>query len=57
MDEYYWVNGVGDCKMMFNMYWGGIIELNEFGMYEFMMFCELFECEFYICGNVGSGMV
>ncbi|MGG1417514.1 alpha-L-arabinofuranosidase AbfB [Bacillus subtilis] len=56
-DEYHWANGVGDRKTMLNTHWGGTIESNEFGTHEFMMLCELLECEPYICGNVGSGTV
>ncbi|MDS9996558.1 alpha-N-arabinofuranosidase [Bacillus atrophaeus] len=56
-DEYHWANGVGDRKSMLNTHWGGTIESNEFGTHEFMMLCDMLECEPYICGNVGSGTV
>lgn len=59
-DEYHWKDGVGprdQRKMMVNTHWGGVTENNHFGTHEFMMLCELLECEPYICGNVGSGTV
>jgi alpha-L-arabinofuranosidase len=59
-DEYHWKDGVGpreDRKRMVNTHWGGVVENNHFGTHEFMMLCELLECEPYICGNVGSGTV
>lgn len=59
-DEYHWKDGVGpkeDRKRMVNTHWGGVVENNHFGTHEFMLLCELLECEPYICGNVGSGTV
>ncbi|SDZ47912.1 alpha-N-arabinofuranosidase [Evansella caseinilytica] len=59
-DEYHWKDGIGpreDRKRMVNTHWGGVIENNHFGTHEFMLLCELLECEPYICGNVGSGTV
>ncbi|RXI96261.1 alpha-N-arabinofuranosidase [Anaerobacillus alkaliphilus] len=59
-DEYHWKDGVGpreQRKRMVNTHWGGVIENNHFGTHEFMLLCELLECEPYICGNVGSGTV
>ncbi|OQP13834.1 alpha-N-arabinofuranosidase [Geobacillus zalihae] len=59
-DEYHWKDGVGpreQRKKMINTHWGGVIENNHFGTHEFMMLCEMLECEPYICGNVGSGTV
>lgn len=59
-DEYHWKDGVGpreNRKMMINTHWGGVTENNHFGTHEFMMLCEMLECEPYICGNVGSGTV
>ncbi len=59
-DEYHWKDGVGPRearKRMVNTHWGGVIENNHFGTHEFMLLCELLECEPYICGNVGSGTV
>ncbi len=59
-DEYHWKDGVGpksDRKYMINTHWGGVVENNHFGTHEFMLLCELLECEPYICGNVGSGTV
>ncbi|OLS38406.1 alpha-N-arabinofuranosidase [Bacillus sp. MRMR6] len=59
-DEYHWKDGVGPRegrKRMVNTHWGGVVENNHFGTHEFMMLCEMLECEPYICGNVGSGTV
>lgn len=59
-DEYHWKDGIGPYeqrKRMVNTHWGGVIENNHFGTHEFMLLCELLECEPYICGNVGSGTV
>ncbi|WP_347549135.1 alpha-N-arabinofuranosidase [Pseudalkalibacillus hwajinpoensis] len=59
-DEYHWKDGVGPAeerKRMVNTHWGGVVENNHFGTHEFMMLCEMLECEPYICGNVGSGTV
>ena len=59
-DEYHWKDGVGPRekrKKMINTHWGGVVEDNSFGTHEFMMLCEMLECEPYICGNVGSGTV
>lgn len=59
-DEYHWKDGVGpreSRKRMVNTHWGGVVENNHFGTHEFMMLCELLDCEPYICGNVGSGSV
>ncbi|MBU7594305.1 alpha-N-arabinofuranosidase [Metabacillus halosaccharovorans] len=59
-DEYHWKDGVGPRsgrKRMVNTHWGGVVENNHFGTHEFMMLCELLDCEPYICGNVGSGTV
>ncbi|MGM0878064.1 MAG: alpha-N-arabinofuranosidase [Bacillota bacterium] len=59
-DEYHWKDGIGpkeQRKRMVNTHWGGVVENNHFGTHEFMLLCELLECEPYICGNVGSGTV
>jgi len=59
-DEYHWKDGVGpreNRKRMINTHWGGVVENNHFGTHEFMMLCELLDCEPYINGNVGSGTV
>jgi len=59
-DEYHWKDGVGpreDRKRMINTHWGGVLENNHFGTHEFLMLCEMLECEPYISGNVGSGTV
>ena len=59
-DEYHWKDGVGPRetrKRMVNTHWGGVVENNHFGTHEFMLLCELLNCEPYICGNVGSGTV
>nr|WP_187377839.1 alpha-N-arabinofuranosidase [Paenibacillus senegalimassiliensis] len=59
-DEYHWKDGIGpreNRKRMVNTHWGEVVENNHFGTHEFMLLCELLECEPYICGNVGSGTV
>ncbi|MBD2867464.1 alpha-N-arabinofuranosidase [Paenibacillus arenilitoris] len=59
-DEYHWKDGVGpreSRKRMINTHWGGVVENNHFGTHEFLMLCEMLECEPYISGNVGSGTV
>lgn len=59
-DEYHWKDGVGPRegrKRMINTHWGGVLENNHFGTHEFLMLCEMLECEPYISGNVGSGTV
>lgn len=59
-DEYHWKDGVGPLdqrKKMVNTHWGGVVENNHFGTHEFMMLCDMLDCEPYICGNVGSGTV
>lgn len=59
-DEYHWKDGVGPRearKRMINTHWGGVVENNHFGTHEFLMLCEMLDCEPYINGNVGSGTV
>ncbi|UKS30874.1 alpha-N-arabinofuranosidase [Paenibacillus sp. HWE-109] len=59
-DEYHWKDGIGpreQRKRMINTHWGGVVENNHFGTHEFLMLCEMLECEPYINGNVGSGTV
>ncbi len=59
-DEYHWKDGVGpksNRKLMINTHWGGVVENNHFGTHEFMMLCEMLECEPYISGNLGSGTI
>ena len=59
-DEYHWKDGIGpreQRKTMVNTHWGGVVENNHFGTHEFLMLCELLDCEPYINGNVGSGTV
>ncbi|AOZ92390.1 alpha-N-arabinofuranosidase [Paenibacillus crassostreae] len=59
-DEYHWKDGIGpneNRKQMVNTHWGGVVENNHFGTHEFMLLCEMLECEPYISGNVGSGTV
>jgi len=59
-DEYHWKDGIGPRegrKRMINTHWGGVVENNHFGTHEFLMLCEMLECEPYINGNVGSGTV
>lgn len=60
VDEYYWCEGIGlknKCLVKINMYWGGVIEFNIVGMYEFMDLVGQFGVEFYIVGNVGNGIL
>lgn len=59
-DEYHWKDGIGPSenrKRMINTHWGGVVENNHFGTHEFLLLCEMLECEPYISGNVGSGTV
>ncbi|HRU01611.1 MAG TPA: alpha-L-arabinofuranosidase C-terminal domain-containing protein, partial [Victivallales bacterium] len=59
-DTYHWKDGIGEKKdrpTMINTNWGGTVENNHFGTHEFMLLCELLNCEPYICGNIGSGTV
>lgn len=59
-DEYHWKDGIGpreNRKRMINTHWGGVLENNHFGTHEFLLLCEMLECEPYISGNVGSGTV
>lgn len=59
-DEYHWRDGIGpreQRKRMINTHWGGVVENNHFGTHEFLMLCEMLECEPYITGNLGSGTV
>jgi alpha-N-arabinofuranosidase len=59
-DEYHWKDGIGPKetrKRMINTHWGGVVENNHFGTHEFLLLCELLDCEPYICGNVGSGSI
>ncbi|WNS46563.1 alpha-N-arabinofuranosidase [Paenibacillus sp. MMS20-IR301] len=59
-DEYHWKDGIGpseERKRMINTHWGGTVENNHFGTHEFMMLCDMLQCEPYINGNVGSGTV
>lgn len=59
-DEYHWKDGIGpkeNRKRMINTHWGGVVENNHFGTHEFMMLCDMLECEPYINGNVGSGTI
>ncbi len=59
-DEYHWKDGVGpksNRKLMINTHWGGVVENNHFGTHEFLMLCEMLDCEPYISGNLGSGTI
>ncbi len=59
-DSYHWKDGIGPReyrKRTVNVFWGQVIETNQFGTHEFMRLCEMLECEPYISGNVGSGTV
>jgi alpha-N-arabinofuranosidase len=57
-DDYHWQDGVGPRAARpkrVNIWWGQVIELNQFGTHEFIQFCRLIGAEPYLCGNVGSG--
>jgi alpha-N-arabinofuranosidase len=57
-DDYHWEDGVGpraSRPRRVNMWWGDVIETNEFGTHEFLRLCELLGAKPYLCGNVGSG--
>ncbi|QYR21461.1 alpha-N-arabinofuranosidase [Paenibacillus sp. sptzw28] len=59
-DSYHWKDGIGPReyrKRTINVFWGQVIETNQFGTHEFMRLCEMLECEPYISANVGSGTV
>ena len=59
-DTYHWKNGIGplaDRPKIKNVFWGGTVEDNSFGIYEFLNLCELLGCDPYISANVGSGTV
>lgn len=59
-DEYHWMDGIGpkdERPPMVNTHWGMVTENNHFGTHEFLLLCEMLDCEPYICGNVGSGTV
>ncbi|MCR5677701.1 MAG: alpha-N-arabinofuranosidase [Agathobacter sp.] len=59
-DEYHWRDGIGDKatrKKMINTHWGGVVEDNSFGTYEFMELCRQLGCKTYVNGNLGSGTV
>jgi alpha-L-arabinofuranosidase len=55
-DEYHWRKGIGPQRTVtLNPNWGGVIEPNTFGTYEFMDFLEQIGAEAYLSVNVGSG--
>jgi alpha-N-arabinofuranosidase len=55
-DEYHWRKGIGPQRAVtLNPNWGGVIEPNTFGTYEFMEFLEQIGSLAYISVNVGSG--
>jgi alpha-L-arabinofuranosidase len=55
-DEYHWRKGIGPHRTVtLNPNWGGVIEPNTFGTYEFMDFLDQIGAEAYLSGNVGSG--
>ncbi len=59
-DEYHWRDGIGprsERPSMINTHWGGVVENNHFGIYEFFDLVELLGTKAYISGNVGSGTV
>ncbi|MCC7494643.1 MAG: hypothetical protein IT204_19955 [Fimbriimonadaceae bacterium] len=64
-DTYHWRDGIGpraERPSIVNVHWGGVTENNHCGTHEFMDLCEQlsgpgWNCEPYLCGNVGSGSV
>ncbi|WP_318153462.1 alpha-N-arabinofuranosidase [Paenibacillus vietnamensis] len=57
-EYYHWKDGVGPRqyrKRTVNSFWGQVVETNQFGTHEFMLLCDLLQCEPYVAGNVGSG--
>ncbi len=55
-DEYHWRKGIGPQRVAtLNPNWGGVIEPNTLGTYEFMDFLNQIGAEAYISANVGSG--
>ncbi len=57
-DDYHWQDGIGPRAARpkrVNIWWGQVIEPNQFGTHEFIRFCRLIGAEPYLCGNVGSG--
>ncbi|KRE53700.1 alpha-N-arabinofuranosidase [Paenibacillus sp. Soil522] len=59
-EYYHWMDGVGPReyrKRTVNSSWGEVVETNHFGTHEFMLLCDMLQCEPYVCGNVGSGTV
>jgi alpha-L-arabinofuranosidase len=55
-DEYHWRKGIGPQRTVtLNPNWGGVIEPNTFGTYEFMDFLDQIGAEAYLSVNVGSG--
>ncbi|HTG68549.1 MAG TPA: alpha-N-arabinofuranosidase, partial [Candidatus Udaeobacter sp.] len=59
-EYYHWMDGVGPRqyrKRTVNSSWGEVVETNHFGTHEFMLLCDMLQCEPYVCGNAGSGTV
>ena len=57
-DDYHWQDGIGprsERPKRINIHWGDVLEDNEFGTHEFMVFCKSIEAQPYFCGNLGSG--
>ena len=55
-DEYHWRDGIGPQRVVrLNPNWGGVIEPNTFGTYEFMDFIDQIGSEAYVSLNLGSG--
>jgi alpha-L-arabinofuranosidase len=55
-DEYHWRKGIGPQRTVtLNPNWGGVIEPNIFGTYEFMDFLDQIGAEAYLSVNVGTG--
>jgi alpha-L-arabinofuranosidase len=59
-DDYHWQDGIGprqERPRRINIHWGEVVETNQVGTQEFILFCRLIGAEPYFCGNVGSGTV
>jgi alpha-L-arabinofuranosidase len=59
-DQYHWRDGVGPRDKRprrINVFWGGVVEPNEFGTHEFFELAEMLGAKTYLAVNVGSGTV
>jgi alpha-L-arabinofuranosidase len=55
-DEYHWRKGIGPQRATsLNPNWGGVVEPNSFGTYEYFDFLDQIGAEAYVSVNVGSG--